>query len=147
MRKNPRQAVPLSSRPPRTISHMRFKTPNHRDDRDDLAGDTASGAGSHAPSTLPPAPFSQEVEVSGHEWWLESHMNAASNILCLAQMVDSVMDTADVLAVDRVRALAERLSEVRDSVYELYCDAADPRMRGRSTPDGALTEYITRFYG
>ena len=117
----------------RTTSHLRFKSPSRRDEG---ATDSASWMGGFTPSTLPPAPFEHEADVSGHEWWLDAHMNAAANILCLEQLVDVVMDSADVLALERVRALIARLGDVRDALYELYCDAADPRMRGSSTPDG-----------
>ncbi len=127
----------------RTTSHLRFKSPTRRDDS---ASDSISWMGGFTPSTLPPAPFENEADVSGHEWWLDAHMNAAANILCLEQLVDVVMDSADVLALERVRALITRLGDVRDALYELYCDAADPRMRGSSTPDGPLTKYITELY-
>jgi len=127
----------------RTTSHLRFKSPTRREA---TTADPDSWLGGMPPSTLPPAPFEREADVSGHEWWLDAHMTAASNILCLEQLVDVVMDTADVLAVDRARALIARLGDVRDALYELYCDAADPRMHGRSTPDGALTRYITKLY-
>ena len=127
----------------RTTSHLRFKSPSRRDEG---ATDSASWMGGFTPSTLPPAPFEHEADVSGHEWWLDAHMNAAANILCLEQLVDVVMDSADVLALERVRALIARLGDVRDALYELYCDAADPRMRGSSTPDGPLTKYITGVY-
>ena len=128
---------------PRTTSHLRFKSPTRRDESSTAP---SSWLGGYAPSTLPPAPFENEADVSGHEWWLDAHMNAAANILCLEQLVDVVMDSADVLALERVRALIQRLGDVRDTLYELYCDAADPRMRGSSTPDGPLTKYITPLY-
>jgi hypothetical protein len=127
----------------RTTSHLRFKSPTRRDES---SSDSVSWMGGFTPSTLPPAPFEHEADVSGHEWWLDAHMNAAANILCLEQLVDVVMDSADVLALERVRALIAKLGDVRDALYELYCDAADPRMRGSSTPDGPLTKYITELY-
>jgi hypothetical protein len=140
------EVAPQSSPPSegRTASHPRFKLPSLR--RETSSDPDSWLGGMPPPSTLPPAPFEREADVSGHEWWLDAHMSAASNVLCLEQLVDGVMEDADVLAVDRIRALIVRLGDVRDALYELYCDAADPRMHGRSTPDGALTGYITKLY-
>src|SRR5579883_1870561 len=108
-----RQSEAPSDLESRTRSYTRFRSPTQRDA---LAGAGDAGPGSHAPSTLPPAPFELESDVTGHEWWLESHMNAASDILCLEQLVDAARDTADVLAIDRAGALIERLGEVRDAL-------------------------------
>lgn len=135
-------ASPTKSEGARTTSHLRINSPTRRD----VVSDPDSWLGGMPPSTLPPAPFEREADVSGHEWWLEAHMNAAANVLCLEQHVDTVMDSADVMDIDRVRALIARLGDVRDALYEVYCDAADPRMHGKSTPDGPLTSYITRLY-
>jgi hypothetical protein len=123
-------------------SHLRFKTPARREE----LGDPETWEGGPPPSTLPPAPFEREADVSGHEWWLDAHMNAAANVLHLEQLLDVVMDSADVLAVDRARGLIARLGDVRDALYELYCDAADARMEAETAADSQLAEYIALLY-
>jgi hypothetical protein len=129
---------------PATTSHLRFKTPARREELGDP--ESWEGEGGPPPSTLPPAPFERESDVADHEWWLEAHMNAAANVLHLEQLVDVVMDSADVLEVDRVRSVIARLADVRDALYELYCDAADPRMHAGTSAASPLTAYIARLY-
>ena len=89
-------------------------------------------------STLPPPPFENETDVAGLEWWLEAHMSLAGGQLCVEQamMAD---DSAG-------RAVAARLEELRDALYEMYCDAADPRMREVASVDGALGRYVRALY-
>jgi hypothetical protein len=78
----------------------------------------------HAPSTLPPPPFETESEADGLEWWLDSHMALASDLLCLVQMLDAAPDAHG----DALRQLCGLCDAVRDVLYELYCDAAHPRV-------------------
>jgi hypothetical protein len=78
------------------------------------------------PSTLPPPPFASEAHVKGLEWWLDFHVEFASGLLCLGQVLDGVPEGTDA---DRsVRSMATVLECIRDALYELYCDAADPRL-------------------
>jgi hypothetical protein len=77
--------------------------------------------------TLPPPPFEQEVEVASLAWWLDSHMKLASELLVLEQLVEGA-PTKVALHVAAMRCVAEEVESVRDALYELYCDAADPRM-------------------
>jgi hypothetical protein len=96
--------------------------------------------GSVTPVTLPPPPFSSEAEVTGSEWWLESHMNLAGNLTLLDQLVESPQATRGV------RAVAKDLSDLRDALYELYCDAADPRMKDWTADGAPFSTYIKGLY-
>jgi hypothetical protein len=114
----------------RIDSHVRFKPPVRRD---------TPMPGSRAPSTLPPPPFSHEAEVTGVEWWLDAHMGVVSSMSILEQLLDGVkLAGASELAAD--------LSELRDALYELYCDAADDRMRAVTTEACPFTKYIKGLY-
>lgn len=124
-----------SSPPTRAESHIRFKAPARR-------SEARESATPRAPSTLPPPPFLSEAEVAGSEWWLESHMNLAGKLLCLEQ----VMDAVPAQSAARVRGVLEDLSEVRDALYEVYCDAADPRMRAWTAEDAPFATYIIGLY-
>src|SRR5580698_8686879 len=42
-----------------------------------------------APSSIPPAPHPLESELVGLDWWLDAHMNFASNLLCLEQSAET----------------------------------------------------------
>jgi hypothetical protein len=97
----------------RTTSHTRFKLPLR-----------SGGAG---PSTLPPPPFESEAEVPGLEWWLNAHMDLASELLWLEQLLDASVPESGA-HVEAVRGLAAKAEAVRDALYELYCDAADERV-------------------
>jgi hypothetical protein len=88
-----------------------------------------------APSTLPPPPFETEAEVPGLEWWLGAHMALAADLLCLPlvadllclpPLVESGPEAHEAHAM-AVRQLSQLCDAVRDALYELYCDAADPR--------------------
>jgi hypothetical protein len=96
--------------------------------------------GSRAPSTLPPPPFQTEVDVAGVEWWLDAHMSVVSSLSVLEQLVD------DVKLTGVAAELANDLSELRDALYELYCDAADERMRAVITESSPFTKYIKGLY-
>src|SRR5262249_5226454 len=131
---------------PRTESHVRFTPPIRRSDPD-VAAD--SDRGSRGPSTLPPPPFQNEAEVAGNEWWLELHMELAANLLCLRQRVDPVppsFPSPTPAALTRVGAVSEALAKVRDALYEVYCAAADPRMRASTASDAPLAAYVAGLY-
>lgn len=105
--------------PNRTSSYTRFKSPIQRQ------GEAPEGG--HAPSTLPPPPFEHETQVAGLEWWLDAHMGLASGLAWLDQLLDGGGTTGAFAAT--VRGLAAQAEGVRDALYELYCDAADERLR------------------
>jgi hypothetical protein len=97
----------------RTSSYTRFKLPLR--------------SGGPAPSTLPPPPFESEAEVPGLEWWLNAHMDLASELLWLEQLLAASIPESGA-HVEAVRGLAAKTEAVRDALYELYCDAADERV-------------------
>jgi hypothetical protein len=113
----------------RTTSYTRFKSPVRR------AEDTAF-------STLPPPPFENEVDVPGHEAWFESHMNVASSLLCLEQIVDHVPEES----AEKIRGFMRDLEAVRDALYEMYCDAADPRLSALAASGAPLDVFVTKLY-
>lgn len=125
----------------RTQSYTRFKPRGQRGDRVTPASSITPGA--HAPSTLPPPPFEAETDVTGHEWWLEAHMNLASNLLCVDTSLSSTLSES---AAHRARAIADQIAEVRDATYELYCDAADPRVATMTSESAPLTKHIEQLY-
>jgi hypothetical protein len=102
--------------------------------------------GSQGPSTLPPPPFESETEVEGLEWWLGAHMSLASALLLLEQQLGEDAEPPSSHRTeghdDAVRAMIALASAVRDSLYELYCDAADPRLA--SLVRGGLLETHVR---
>lgn len=131
--------TPVLAKPEeRKESYTRFKPPAQRIDQ--AVVDRGAGRKSHAPSTLPPAPFTNEADVSGHEWWLESHMGVAANILCFEQSLGAEDENG------KLGALAKEVGEVRDALYELYCDAADARMEPVAAAQGTLAVYIAALY-
>ena len=133
----------------RTPSHIRTRSPSRPDSEAppisviDSYRETYTESG---PPTLPPVPFEREADVSGHEWWLEAHLTLAANVLCVEQLIEVAAGGADALAIERSMALLARLDEVRDSLYELYCDTADPRMAQQTAAGGVLPGYIGRLY-
>ncbi len=129
----------------RTTSHTRVRSPLKResDSAPPLALDAFTESG---PPTLPPVPFENEADVSGHEWWLEAHLTLAANVLCVEQLIEVAAGGADALAIERAMALQTRLDEVRDALYELYCDTADPRMTSQTAAGAVLPGYIGRLY-
>jgi hypothetical protein len=88
------------------------------------------------PSTMPPRPLPTEAELAPLEWWLDAHMNVASNLLCLEQM----------RGADSIDTFLAPLGELRDALYELYCDSGDPRMRALQGADSALAAYVSGLY-
>jgi hypothetical protein len=116
----------------RVDSHVRFKAPQVRRD--------TPMPGLRAPSTLPPPPFQHEADAAGIEWWLESHLSLAGNLLCLEQALDSAPRVAGIHAVLHL------LNELRDALYEVYCDAADARMNQYTREGAAFAKYIRGLY-
>lgn len=119
-----RSSDPSRSLGKRPISHLRFAL------REDPTGKSLS--------TLPPPPFEHETDVAGLEWWLEAHMNLAGGQLC----VEQAMTDDDRIARD----VASSLETLRDALYEMYCDAADPRMQGAVKADRPLGRYVRGVY-
>jgi hypothetical protein len=85
---------------------------------------------------MPPRPLPTEAELAPLEWWLDAHMNVASNLLCLEQM----------RGADSIDTFLAPLGELRDALYELYCDSGDPRMRALQGADSALAAYVSGLY-
>jgi hypothetical protein len=110
--------------------------------------------GSQGPSTLPPPPFDNEASVEGLEWWLDAHMGLASELVWLEQLRDAGGEGPPSSGmreghIETLRGLAEQTSAVRDALYELYCDAADPRLRAvlaPGAPGAALEQHVRRSY-
>jgi hypothetical protein len=89
-------------------------------------------------STLPPPPFVNETDVAGLEWWLEAHMNLAGGQLC----VEQILASDDAFG----RAVSASLETLRDDLYEMYCDAADPRMQSLASQSEPLGRYVRAVY-
>ncbi|MGA2448407.1 MAG: hypothetical protein ABTD50_07025 [Polyangiaceae bacterium] len=103
-----------------------------------------AGASRSIPSTLPPPLFVSEVHVQGLEWWLDSHVEFASELLCLRQMLDGAPESGEA---DRsVRRMATVLEQARDALYELYCDAPDPRLAELLRPARELEQHVRASY-
>jgi len=113
-----RDSKQLRAVPNRTASYTRFKSPMQRLEEGQDGGS--------APITLPPPPFEHETLVQGLEWWLDAHMGLASGLAWLDQLLDGGATGAFAATV---RGLAAQAEGVRDALYELYCDAADERLR------------------
>lgn len=109
-----------------------------------------SSPGSQGPSTLPPPPFGSEAEVHGLEWWLASHMNLASSLLWLEQHYGDGTEPPSSRKTDghfeAMRGMVADASGVRDSLYELYCDAPDARLEKLVAPGGILETYVRASY-
>jgi len=135
--KAPRQTPTEGPAPSRSASHTRFKSPIQR-------AEPPTSPGVHAPSTLPPPPFESEAEVQGLEWWLGAHMHLASDLLCLEQLVEGFAEGG--AHPETLRRLTAQAGEVRDALYELYCDAADPRMASVVASGGALEQHVRGRY-
>jgi hypothetical protein len=134
--------VPSSKVP---LSHGRLRAFLQRNDVE---------SGAQGPSTLPPPPFENEAFVQGLEWWLDAHMSLASDLLWLEQNSDAGVDGPPSSGqrdghFEALRSLAEQASEVRDALYELYCDAADPRLSSVLAPGAAgasIEVYVRASY-
>jgi hypothetical protein len=96
------------------------------------------------PSTLPPPPFASETHVEGLEWWLDSHVEFASGLLCLRQLLESVPEGTD--AGRSVRSMSAVLETIRDALYELYCDAADERLDALLGPGREMDQVVRASY-
>lgn len=116
---------------PRIASQTRVRSPVHR----------AEEAG--PPSTLPPPPFSHEAGVVGLEWWLEAHMGVVGELAWLEQRLEAGDAGAHAPPLHLLAAYTET---VRDALYELYCDAADPRLAALLGPDAALEQHVRCCY-
>ena len=106
--------------------------------------------GSQGPSTLPPPPFESEAEVAGLEWWLSAHMNLAASLLWLEQHYGDESEPPSSHRTDghvgAVRGMVAQASAVRDALYELYCDAADPRLAPLVLGGGKLEVHVRASY-
>ncbi|MGH7436242.1 MAG: hypothetical protein ACRENE_11260 [Polyangiaceae bacterium] len=106
--------------------------------------------GSQGPSTLPPPPFGSEAEVRGLEWWLAAHMNLASALLGLEQHYGDGTEPPSSRKTDghfeAMRVMVTHAGAVRDSLYELYCDAPDARLETLVSAGGTLERYVRSSY-
>jgi hypothetical protein len=66
-------------------------------------------------------------------------MNVASNLLCLEQVVAGARGAS-------VAAFFGPLGELRDALYELYCDCGDPRMSAVYGAGRPLSTYVSGLY-
>lgn len=130
-----RDSKRLAALPNRTSSYTRFKSPIQRQDE--------GPDGAPAPSTLPPPPFEHETLVQGLEWWLDAHMGLASGLAWLDQLLDGGATGAMAATV---RGLAAQAEAVRDALYELYCDAADDRLRDWTAPGAPFEAQVRGSY-
>jgi hypothetical protein len=88
-------------------------------------------------STMPPRPLPVHADLAPLEWWLDAHMNVVSNLVCLEPWAGGEGPAS---------ALFVSLGELRDALYELYCDCGDPRLgelQGRGSP---LAAYVSGLY-
>jgi hypothetical protein len=81
--------------------------------------------------------------VQGLEWWLDAHMGLASGLAWLDQMLAEGLDGAFAATV---RGLAAQAEGVRDALYELYCDAADERLRDWIEPGAPFEAQVRGSY-
>ncbi len=120
----------------RPNSYTRFKSP--------LRTGVLSGDDRGPSSTLPPPPFGSEAEVPGLEWWLNAHMDLASELLWLEQLLEAMPEGGAHLGT--MRRLVSHVEAVRDALYELYCDAADGRMGVLLGAGGVLETRVRLSY-
>jgi hypothetical protein len=129
---------PPARRPP---SQGRIKAVIQRND---------AAPGSQGPSTLPPPPFESEAEVRGLEWWLSAHMNLASSLLWLEQHhgegTEPPPSHREEGHSQAMRQMVAQAAALRDALYELYCDAADPRLDGLASRGGVLEVRVRASY-
>lgn len=109
-----------------------------------------AGPAGRGPSTLPPPPFENETAMEGLGAWLDTHMSLASQLLWLEQQVES--GDAPPSSGQRdghlppIRGFVAGAAAVRDALYELYCDAADPRLAKLVQPGAPLETHVRRTY-
>ncbi len=124
-----RDSKQLPALPPRLASQTRVRSPLQREE-------------ASPPSTLPPPPFVHEVAVVGLEWWLEAHMEVVGELAWLEQLVEGDEGPhASTMAL-----LTAHAEAVRDALYELYCDAADPRVTPLLGSDALLEQHVRCCY-
>ncbi len=129
-----RDSKQIPAAPPRLASYTRVRSVTTDADRVDEAG---------APSTLPPAPFASEVGVAGLEWWLDAHMALVAELAWLEQLLEAGEEDAHAITLRRLSVQAEA---VRDALYELYCDAADPRLSPLVVTGAPLERHVRCAY-
>lgn len=125
---------PLGHRP---LSYLRFR----------MRVESSDGG---SVSTLAPPPFENETDIASLEWWLEAHMSLAGGQLCVEQALavhatppDRASGTAPAQSAN---AVSNSLESLRDALYEMYCDAADPRLHELASTDAALGRYVRTIY-
>jgi hypothetical protein len=72
-------------------------------------------------------------------------MGLASDLLCLGQALD-VLPEGRATHADALRQLSAHVAEVRDALYELYCDAAHPRTSDLHGFLGSLEPHVRQAY-
>jgi hypothetical protein len=107
--------------------------------------------GMGGPSTLPPPPFDSETAMEGLGWWLDAHMNLASRLLWIEQQVDgegppSSSNVQREGHLGPIRGMLTDFGDVRDALYELYCDAADERLAPLVQPGASLDVLVRNTY-
>jgi hypothetical protein len=120
----------------RPNSYTRFKSP--------LRTGVLPGDERGPSSTLPPPPFASEAEVPGLEWWLNAHMDLASELLWLEQLLEALPEGGAHLGT--MRRLVSHVEAIRDALYELYCDAADERVSVLLGAEGVLETRVRLSY-
>jgi len=81
--------------------------------------------------------------------WLDTHMSLASQLLWLEQQIDSEGPPSSATREGHllpIRALVAGVATVRDALYELYCDAADPRLAPLVQPEAPLDAHVRKTY-
>jgi hypothetical protein len=72
-------------------------------------------------------------------------MALAADLLCLGQALE-VLPEARATHADALRQLSAHVAEVRDALYELYCDAAHPRTGDLPGFLGGLEPHVRQGY-
>ncbi|MGO9838863.1 MAG: hypothetical protein ACLP1X_32180 [Polyangiaceae bacterium] len=108
------------------------------------------GPGAQGPSTLPPPPFESETAMEGLGTWLDTHMSLASQLLWVEQQVESGEGPPSSGQreghLPTIRAFVVGAAAVRDALYELYCDAADPRLATLVQAGAPLETHVRKAY-
>jgi hypothetical protein len=84
-----------------------------------------------------------ETRVAGLEWWLEAHMDVVGELAWLEQRLEMGDGGAHAPAMYLLLGDTEA---VRDALYELYCDAADPRMARLLGAGAPLEQHVRCSY-
>jgi hypothetical protein len=96
-------------------------------------------------SSIPPAPLARHSDLSTVEWWLQSQVNVASNLHCLEQMLAAMRKTPSE-AIVLLKTPVGPLNELRDALFEVYCDVGDPRVKDVLGEPNLLNEYVRALY-